>query len=103
MIAWCRNRRSNLYVDSQTVVSQPAAPNFGVANSMIYVHCGNNLFEPASVFNKLAKAGNRNSGLRIRASGSQSINTNACIATDYEKDCPQRPPYIDSFEIAIPV
>jgi hypothetical protein len=42
------------------VVSQPAAaPNFGVANSMIYGHCGNNLFEPASVFNKLAKAGDR--------------------------------------------
>jgi hypothetical protein len=67
---------------SQTVVSQPAAaPNFRVANSITYGHCGNNPLEPASVFNKLAKAGYRNSGLRIRASGSQSVNTRAFVRT----------------------
>jgi hypothetical protein len=58
---------------SKTVVSQPAAAlNVRVANSMTYGHCGNNLFVPASVFNKLAEASKRN----IResdASGSQKV------------------------------
>jgi hypothetical protein len=33
-------------------------------------------------FNELAKAGNKNSGLRIRASGSQSVNTSAFVGTN---------------------
>jgi hypothetical protein len=75
----------------QTVVSQPVATsNIRVANSMTYGPCGNNFFEPASVFNKLAAtgAGNMNSGLGrySDASGSRSVNTGAFLGTNPTDD-----------------
>jgi hypothetical protein len=50
---WC----DRVFRGPQTVVSTPAATSsIRVANSMTYGRRGNNLFEPASVFNKLAAA-----------------------------------------------
>jgi hypothetical protein len=72
-----------IYCGPQTVVSQPAGPsNICVAISMTYGRCGNNLSEPPPTFNKLAKAGNRNSGPRMRRKWKSIVNTSAFVGTN---------------------
>ncbi len=51
---------------------------------MTYGHYGYYLFEPASVFNKLAETGNRNSGLRIRRKSKSIGKAQAFIDTNPE-------------------
>jgi hypothetical protein len=49
---------------------------------MTYGRCGNNLSEPPPIFNRLAKAGNRNSGPRIRRKWKSIVNTRAFTGTN---------------------